>query len=340
MKHLTLIIIIASLSGIARAQDIHFSQFYETSVLRNPALTGIFSEDYKVTAAYRSQWNTLGNPFRTMALSAEGRFAINRDATDYLTVSIMGYTDNAGRAALKTTGFYPAINYNKSLSDPHNSYLSVGFAAGYLQRSFEVSKLTFNNQYQGGTFVAAAGAGEAIPIEKLSHFDLGAGVSFNSGLGENNNIVYFIGLSAYHFTQPRSTFAENTEVMNLATRWNGSLGVHCVFNDVWSFQFHGNYAQQGAYREIMGGALLRWGRVNESNRHVFSLSAGCFYRMADAIVPTLKIEYKQQTFGISYDVNVSKLKAVTGMRGGLEVTTSFNGFFSPNYDDKRLCPRF
>jgi type IX secretion system PorP/SprF family membrane protein len=326
--------------GIATAQDIHFSQYYENAVIRNPALTGIFSEDFKVNAVYRSQWNTLGNPFQTVALSGETRFAINRDATDYLTVSAMGYSDKAGRAVLKTTGVYGAVNYNKSLADPHNSYMSVGFAVGYLQRSFDVSKLTFNNNYQGGTFVGSAGAGEALPFSKLTHLDFGAGASFNSGLGENNNTVYFFGLGAYHFSLPRSTFSEQAAVMNLATRWNASVGVNSTINDVWSFQFHANYATQGTYHELIGGGLLRWGRTDESNHHTFSLSGGCFYRLNDAIVPILKLDYKQQSFGISYDINISKLKAATGMRGGLEVTAAFSGFFSPNVDDKRSCPRF
>jgi hypothetical protein len=35
--------------------DIHFSQFYETSILRNPALTGVFPEDYRVGAYERSE---------------------------------------------------------------------------------------------------------------------------------------------------------------------------------------------------------------------------------------------------------------------------------------------
>ena len=31
------------------AQDIHFSQFFETPLLRNPALAGIFSGDVRLT---------------------------------------------------------------------------------------------------------------------------------------------------------------------------------------------------------------------------------------------------------------------------------------------------
>jgi type IX secretion system PorP/SprF family membrane protein len=341
MRRLLHIILCLLPAGLCKAQDIHFSQYYETSVLRNPALTGIFNDDFKAGAVYRNQWNSLGNPFQTMAASAEMRFPINRDATDYLTVSAMFFSDKAGRAALKTSGFYPSINYNKSLSDPHNSYLSVGFAAGYLQRSFDMSKLTFDHMYQGGTVVPAAGAGETLPIAKLQQWDLGAGASFNSGIGENNDVVYFIGLSAYHLTQPRATFAEEAGVLNLATRWNGSFGVHATLHDVWSTQVHANYAMQGQYRETMVGGLLRWARPDASNNRSFAISAGAFYRFADAIVPTLKLEHKRSSFGISYDVNISKLKAVTNMRGGLELTAFITGLFGRNnFDDKRACPRF
>lgn len=340
MKRILLSFMLTAGAGGLSAQDIHFSQFYETSVLRNPALTGIFTEDFKAGAVYRNQWNALGNPYQTMVASAEARFAINRSATDYLTISAMFFSDKAGRAALKTTGFYPSINYNKSLADPHNSYLSVGFAAGNLQRSFDLSRLTFDNQYQGGVFVPSAGAGEDLPVAKLSQWDLGAGVSFNSGVGEENNLVYFLGLSAYHLTQPRATFAEQGDMLNLATRWNGSIGVHATLNDVWSLQVHANYAMQGKYRETIAGGLLRWSRPDAGNRRAFAIHGGAFYRINDAIVPTVKLEYKRQTFGLSYDVNISPLKAVTGMRGGLELTAFINGFFSRHYDDKRSCPRF
>ncbi len=330
----------AALTAPAAAQDIHFSQFYETSVLRNPALTGIFTEDFKAGVVYRNQWSSLGNPFQTVAASAESRFALGREGVDYLTVSAMFFTDRAGRAALKTTGVYPSINYNKSMSDPHNSFLSVGFTAGYLQRSFDLSKMTFDNMYQGGAVVQAAGAGENLPVNRLSHFDLGAGVSFNSGIGENNNVVYFLGLSAFHFTQPRATFGQEGELLNLATRWNGSLGIHVTFSDVWSLQAHANQAIQGKYRETMVGGLLRWNRSDPRNDQDFALSGGLFYRMRDALIPTFKMEWTKISVGLSYDMNTSELKAATKMRGGLEMTAFFKGVFGRNVQDRRTCPRF
>jgi len=57
----------------ANAQDAHLSQFYEANILRNPALTGIFSGDYRINVQYRNQWSTLSVPFQTMFCSAESK---------------------------------------------------------------------------------------------------------------------------------------------------------------------------------------------------------------------------------------------------------------------------
>src|ERR1700750_2272151 len=42
----------------ANAQDIHFSQFFETPLLRNPALAGIFTGDFRVQTVFRDKWPT------------------------------------------------------------------------------------------------------------------------------------------------------------------------------------------------------------------------------------------------------------------------------------------
>ena len=53
------------------AQDIHFSQFFETPLLRNPALAGIFSGDLRIQAVYRNQWNSVTVPYQTTSLNGE-----------------------------------------------------------------------------------------------------------------------------------------------------------------------------------------------------------------------------------------------------------------------------
>lgn len=325
-------------AGGVKGQDVHFSQFYETTVLRNPGLTGIFTEDFKVGASYRNQWANVGRPYQTGFVSGECRLPVGRSGADFVSLGLLGYYDQAGAVGLKTTGVYPAVNYNKSLEDRHSSYLSLGFTAGYLQRSFDPSKATWDNMYQAGLLVPGSGGGVNTP--RVSHWDLGTGVSFNSGIGENDRLTYFIGLSAYHFTRPSNSFFSSSDLVRLSTRWNASLGFNVQLDDIWSIQAHANYSRQGGFNETIGGGFLRWNRLDERNERAFAFNAGCFYRLADAIIPTIRIDYKGESLGISYDINVSGLKATTRMRGGFELTAFINGYYNGNGEDKRLCPRF
>src|SRR6187551_617568 len=100
----------------AAAQDIHFSQFYENAMLRNPALTGIFSGDFKAGINYRTQWGSISNPFQTVIASAETRIIVNKEQHDYFSFGISASYDHAGTINFNSTQITPAINYNKSLN--------------------------------------------------------------------------------------------------------------------------------------------------------------------------------------------------------------------------------
>lgn len=339
MKGYSLLMALMCWAWISAAQDIHFSQYWETAVLRNPATTGMQEEDFKALGAYRSQWNSMGKPYQTMAFTAEGRFGLRHSESDFLTISLLFFSDKAGDAGLKTTGIYPCINYNKHLSDPHHSYLSAGFTAGYVQRSFDLNALTFDNMYQNGQVEPGMGAGENLPLAKLNYWDLGAGVSFNSSIGEAERIHYIIGLSGYHFTRPKSSFYERGDALNLAMRINASFDLNYEFNDTWSVQLHSNLGLQGAYKEAMLGGLIQWTQFREGSRN-FSIAAGLQNRFGDAIIPMLRVDMRRLGLGIAYDINNSSLKAATRMRGGLEIMASFKGFFHGESESASIAPRF
>src|SRR5690349_6536682 len=77
-----------------KAQDIHFTQFYENSILRNPALTGVFAEDYKLGVSYRSQWSSVSNPYQTGTLNAEMHRPV-RGGNDNISFGLLAYYDKA-----------------------------------------------------------------------------------------------------------------------------------------------------------------------------------------------------------------------------------------------------
>src|SRR5207249_8736369 len=79
----------------AIAQDIHFSQFFETPLLRNPSLAGIFTGDLRVQAVYRDQWNSVTNAYKTASLNGEYKRHIGK-SEDYITMALQMLYDRAG----------------------------------------------------------------------------------------------------------------------------------------------------------------------------------------------------------------------------------------------------
>ncbi|HRO41612.1 MAG TPA: PorP/SprF family type IX secretion system membrane protein [Flavipsychrobacter sp.] len=326
----------------ATAQDIHFSQFYESTILRNPALTGIFTDDYKVSVQYRNQWSSISKPFVTGQLSFETKIPVNDESKDFFSAGILAFYDKAGSIDMKTLSVYPSVSFNKSFGNQNNSLLSVGFTGGYLQRSFDPSKMTVDNQYQNGAYDPNSATNENITSAKVNYWDVGAGVAFSSGAGEYSEISYFVGVSGYHFSKPRTSFYNN-ELIRLEMRWNGTAGLTYRLNENWGFMLQGNYTTQGKYQEIIAGGLLNWKKPTErQSEPLFIFYLGAFYRVGDALIPVVKMDYMRYSFGFSYDLNVSGLKAATNMRGGYELSVVKTGLFSdPKWERSRtLCPNF
>ena len=337
-----LIVVLLLGSLIAQGQDIHFSQFYETSILRNPSLTGIFTGDYKVGITYRNQWSSISRPFQTGLITAETRIPLKGDAGDFISAGLLAYYDKAGSVNLQTITVYPAVNYNKSLGGAKNTFLSVGFTGGFIQRSFDPSKATFDNQYQNDRFDPANATGETFQNPSFTQWDLGAGISINSSAGQNNNINYILGVSGYHFSRPNYSFFKDRNI-NADIRWNGNAGMNIKVSEKFSYQIHANYTNQGSYNEIIAGGLIGWNKMKPSSSTIdFSIMGGAFYRFSDAIIPTLKLVYQGYSFGLSYDVNASSLSDASSLRGGWELTIFKTGLFrDPKFEQSRtLCPNF
>jgi type IX secretion system PorP/SprF family membrane protein len=328
-----------STNGRVEAQDIHFSQFYETSILRNPSLVGIFPKDYKFSVLYRNQWSSISKPYQTGLVTGEVRIPISNAVNDFVSIGLLGYFDKAGSIDLQTVTIYPAINYNKSLSEEHNTFLSAGFTGGYVQRSYDPGKATFDNQYLNDRFDPGNPTGENLGNPKFNYWDLGAGVTYTSSTGQNNSTNYSFGVAGYHFTRPKNSF--NDESIALAVKWNVNADLTKILNEIWSFQVHANYMKQGTYNETNFGGMLGWNKKEDGgNRILFALYGGVFYRISDAFIPTLKLRYQDFNFAFSYDMNVSKLKAASNLKGGYELCITKIGWLrSPDAEKSRtICP--
>jgi type IX secretion system PorP/SprF family membrane protein len=320
-----------------RAQDIHFSQFFETPLLRNPALAGIFTGDYRVQALFRDQWNSFDNAYRTGSLSGEYKWPIGK-ANDYLTTGMEILYDKAGTAALSTTELMPALNYHKSLSNNKPMYLSVGFMGGLVSKMLDLSKVTTNSQYNGTAYDPALPNGETILSPNVNYLDGALGISFNTTFGAENLNTMYVGASYYHLNRPKNSFYQNPAV-ELDPKFVFSSGVRSIINEFTSFSIQADYSRQGPAQELIGGIMYSWKLGDDPDNAAYTFNLGGYIRWKDAIIPVLKLEMNAFAFGLSYDVNISPLQTVSQGRGGFELSISYIGLLE-HENPRYLCPKF
>ncbi|HEU4901812.1 MAG TPA: type IX secretion system membrane protein PorP/SprF, partial [Flavisolibacter sp.] len=66
----TLTIVVLAITSVVHAQDLHFSQFFRSPLVTNPANTGFMPEgDYRMGVNYRNQWSSVMQvPYKTMSV--------------------------------------------------------------------------------------------------------------------------------------------------------------------------------------------------------------------------------------------------------------------------------
>ena len=322
----------------AWSQDIHFSQFFEAPLLRNPSLAGIFTGDYRVQAVFRDQWSSFTNAYRTGSLNGEYKMPVGK-GSDFLTVGLQLLYDKAGSAALSTTELLPALNYHKSLSDDHPMYLSLGFMGGLVEKRIDMSKVTTNSQYNGTAFDPALPDGELLVNPTIRYLDGSLGLSFNTVFGQEKANTLFFGAAMHHVNRPKNSFYKST--IELDPKYVFSGGMKLIINEFAFFTVQADHTRQGSATETIGGALYSYKLGDDPENSNYILSLGGFLRWKDALIPVIKLEMNALAVSLSYDVNVSQLKTVSQGRGGIELSISYIGFLSrENAKYRVLCPKF
>lgn len=330
------------LARVSIAQDIHLSQFFNTPLLRNPALAGVFTGDFRIQSVYRNQWQSIGFPYQTHALSTEYKFSVGQ-ADDYMTIGGSAFYDMAGVMKLKTIQIMPAINFHKSLSGHKMSYLSGGFMAGFINRQFDGQNLTFDNQYVGGRFDPSAASGENFTGLTRSFLDVATGLSYNGAIQETG--AFYVGASYWHFNKPVLSFLSDAVVLD--PKWQMNAGLRLPLSEYTELTTEVNWLKQGAFSQTMAGGVLRYNlsemaNLSEEGIEHFSVGIGAFVRLQDAIIPYIEIRYNHWDVGLSYDVNTSPLKAASQGRGGFELSLGYRIFTRNHHPQLRSlrCPRF
>lgn len=318
-KSIHILMVMMLLQRALSAQDINFSQFYELPMLRNPALSGFYVGDIRVTSIYRNQWEAVPVKYRTQGLGVETRFAVG-SGDDYMSLGLQMTNDIAGDGKLGRTQILPVAAFHKSLNADRDMYLTAGFIGGPVSQRVDPTRLRFDDQFVNGAYSATNPTRQTFSSSNFTYWDMGAGLSFSSELAYGTR--FYLGASYFHFNNPRVAFSAMNDIsLNRKFTLNGGLSIETSDNDRLSF--FGDIYLQGGSRQMQGGVIFRHMVVEYMDEEAIAVSVGGFYRGSDAVVPMLRLDYLKFGIGMSYDVNISKLRSASQFRGGLEFTMSY-----------------
>ncbi len=319
---ISLTITLIVLSGLAFAQDIHFSQYDASPITVNPALTGMYKDaNYKFTNQYRSQWDAVTRKsYLSSILTYDMPYKQKWGMGAYLI------NDNSARY-YNSFSFVLSGAHDITIDDQNRHKMSVGIQLGIIYKSTRLDNYLFDDQYFEGTFSSDIATAEVFDRNNRVMPEINMGVSYQN-MEDNKKFNPYGGFSVFHITNPRENIISN-EKTRLPLRFVLLGGSKIFISDKITLDPKFLIMRQRNAMEYNIGALSFF----ELQDRDFKLIGGLNYRWNDAVVITGGLFYKNFIYKVSYDVNVSTLREFSRYRGGPEFSIVF---FRPVVKSARL----
>lgn len=315
------------------AQDIHYTQFFNTPLTLNPALTGLTRGDYRIGAAYRGQWtDTSRTLYSAPSLFFDMPIHILNDA-----IGIGGIlkSDIVNTNSLRAFTGCLSVSYIKALGKKNTHQLSGGIQLGYSNKFINATELPFTTQFIGNTHIPTPVNSVNFTATSLSSFSVNAGVLWFGRIDQR--ISMYAGGSIYN------VFSAQAEPASLATqrflKWNVHTGiditlgriVHLLPSFLFNMQPNADELLPGlsiAY-DITPAATLTLGSILHTHnfyKKYANINSAALYSSFD---------FKGFKLGVSYDFPISKTQKL----GAIEITAIYIGK-KKNSKSIIFCPMF
>ena len=326
-----MLVVFCAGNEISAQTDPHFSQYYVYPAYLNPALTGSFDGDYRVSGIYRTQWGNISTAFSTPGLSAE----FNTGKNSSFGASILNQTAGDGGFNYTTAyGSYAYTGVRFGANEQHR--IVMGMQLGIISRRFNPSKLHLGEQWNPITgYNPGSVSSETFTNTSSTSFDAGAGILyFDAQPGKKANV--FGGFAVSHINRPDDKFTESGDA-RIPVRYTMHGGVRLILSDVLSLTPNVLYMFQGKAQEKMVGAYAQLKAFPELDVNVM---LGANYRFQDALSPYAGFTWKNMVLGVSYDVNTSDLGKMVRGSNSFEISLSFTSKKSVKTPEVEfVCPR-
>ena len=348
MKRIGFIVIVVFAFLIdLQAQDPLFNQYYNAPLHTNPALTGAFNGKWRAGINYRTNWNlpTDGNPYNSVGASYDIRFqAFDRD------VFALGFNmlrDVAGSNDFSITRLHLNGSYLKQLAGYYqdfDSYLAIGFQAGFGQHQLGGNNYWFHDQFNTGTFTPNPGSPTAGPVSADQtdlYLNANLGLLWYTVFDEQTSI--YAGASYFHLNEPDISILGDQSIP-LNPRYMFHTGGELPLSKSASILPSVFLTQQASFTQILPGFNFRY---NSQYFRELALRAGVWARLAnsvdglstESIIPSVMFEYENWLVGLSYEINISPITAINTGRGAFEISVYYIDR-DVNLRKPLRCPKF
>lgn len=297
------IVFLASLVGIVKAQDPHFSQTYMQSMYLNPALT-VNVSGWQTNFHYRNQWPEI-KAYETYALGIQKQLT---KIDGGIGLSVLN--DNAGDGTIMTSEI--GLNYAQRFQPIESLGFALGLNLGIRQKTVDWSKLTFSDMIDN-RYGFVNTENEVVPMTSVSNFNLGMGLDVNVCDGN-------IGFGIANLLEPNEAFSLDGS-SPLPRRFTSYASYPVYKNEVLQFSPVVKYLAQADFSSLLFGVASKYKFIN-----VFIGG-----RNEDAVIAGLGVSLNRIKVQYSYDQTTSNLSNTSG--GSHEFGVIFRFGSKEGYDD-------
>ncbi len=327
---LSISVLLASLMQTSQAQDLHFSQYSYSPLNLNPALTGVSNGDLRFVSNYRNQWQSISSPYRTISAGYDMSLYPKESSNDFWGAGIVFNSDKSGASKLGLTQVNLSGSYSKSLNGSLSNFITLGFQAGFGQRSMSYDALTWDSQFNGNNYDAALPSNEPSGTIAKTFSDFSAGLLY-SYASESKLFKMNVGTAMFHLNSPDISLNSVSDKLYKKIVVHGNFYIRPNSNSRTTFIPNLVYTQQGSQKLINLGTNAKY-LIQDRSKYTgynseVAFYIGGMYRVADAFALCTRFDYGSFAFALSYDVNVSGLTLASNSLGGTELVVMYNYTF-------------
>ncbi len=316
------------------SQDIHWSQFYNSVLNLNPALTGIQQGDIRFQVNYKNQWNRVPVGYNTLSASYDGKYYSPKLRNSMFGAGLLINSDKSGYSKLKQQNIQILGSITHRMGENH--FLTGGIDIGFTQRTFDFSELSFSNQWNGDIYVPTSASREPNEGRYTKFIDFSVGVNYHFQLPKKRTKLDF-GVGLFHINKPRgnSFWADNTVFLPRRASFYSLATIYIApkFDLIGAASFQ----YQSAHKEQLYMIAGRFHLSQEKTKEL-ALQFGAIFRNKDAFAPAIEVHYKQQwQIAFTYDINFSPFKITTEKIGGPEFSLTYI-ITKPRFNKVKFCP--